>query len=281
MHAEPDQYGVIGHPIAHSWSPFIHGLFARQTGQSMTYRLFDVPPEQFRMYVLEFFGRGGRGLNVTVPHKLAAAELANELTPRAERALAVNTLVMQADNNLLGDNTDGAGLVRDLRENLGITVADRRILLIGAGGAARGVLASLLELDPATLTVANRTADRARRLAAEYADLGPIYGQSFGELAAPSFDLVINATSASLSGEVPDVTAAVIGPETVCYDMSYGRAPTTFVRWALERGCARAVQGWGMLVEQAAESFHLWRGVRPETRPVLQTVERGAAPGPA
>jgi shikimate dehydrogenase len=276
MNAEPDQYGVIGHPIGHSWSPFIHGLFARQTGHTITYRLFDVPPEHFRMHVLEFFGRGGRGLNVTVPHKIAAAELANELTPRAERALAVNTLVMQADNNLLGDNTDGAGLIRDLQENLGVTIADRRILLIGAGGAARGVLASLLELEPATLTIANRTPERARKLAAEYADLGPVTGQSFGEVKAPSFDLVINATSASLSGEVPDITASVIGPETVCYDMAYGRTPTAFVRWALERGCARAVQGWGMLVEQAAESFQLWRGVRPETRSVLQVVERGA-----
>ncbi|MGQ0836318.1 MAG: shikimate dehydrogenase [Gammaproteobacteria bacterium] len=277
MSAEPDQYGVIGHPVTHSWSPFIHGLFARQTGQAITYRLFDVPPEQFRVRVLEFFGRGGRGLNVTVPHKLAAAELANELTERAERALAVNTLAMQEDNRLLGDNTDGAGLIRDLRENLGVTVADRRVLLIGAGGAARGVLAPLLELDPATLVIANRTPARARRLAAEFLDTGPVYGQGFGELTPPSFDLVINATSASLSGEVPDITAGVIGPETVCYDMAYGRAPTAFVRWATARGCAQAVQGWGMLVEQAAESFLLWRGLRPETRSVLQAIEDGPA----
>jgi shikimate dehydrogenase len=279
MNAEPDQYGLIGHPVMHSWSPFIHGLFSRQTREPITYRLFDVPPEQFRMWVLEFFGRGGRGLNVTVPHKLAAAELANDLTDRAERALAVNTLAMQPDNRILGDNTDGAGMIRDLRENLGVTVADRRILLIGAGGAARGVLAPLLELDPATLVLANRTPDRARRLAAEFADVGAVYGQSFAELAPPSFDLVINATSASLSGEVPDITAGIIGPETVCYDMAYGRGQTAFVRWALERGCARAVQGWGMLVEQAAESFLLWRGVRPETRSVLQAVERGATAG--
>jgi shikimate dehydrogenase len=281
MDAEPDQYGVIGHPVTHSWSPFIHGLFARQTGHAITYRIFDVPPEQFRVRVLEFFGRGGRGLNVTLPHKLAAAELANELTDRAERALAVNTLAMQSDNRLLGDNTDGSGLIRDLRENLGVTIADRRVLLIGAGGAARGVLAPLLELDPATLIIANRTPDRARKLAAEFADLGAIYGQSFGELTPPSFDIVINATSASLSGEVPDITAGVIGPETVCYDMAYGRTSTAFVRWAIERGCARAVQGWGMLVEQAAESFLLWRGLRPQTRDILQAIEHGAVPGAA
>ncbi|HKZ74987.1 MAG TPA: shikimate dehydrogenase, partial [Steroidobacteraceae bacterium] len=265
MSPQTDQYGVVGHPVSHSWSPFIHALFARQTGQPIVYRLFDVAPADFRGRVLEFFTHGGRGLNITLPHKLAAAELANELTPRAERAGAVNTLAIRDGNQLLGDNTDGIGLVRDLRDNFGIAIADRRVLLIGAGGAARGVLGPLLALDPAELVVANRTVERARQLAADFDDLGPVTGRGFGELAPAAFDLVVNATAAGLSGDVPDITAGVIGPETVCYDIAYGRAETPFVRWAIERGCARAEQGWGMLVEQAAESFELWRGVRPET----------------
>ena len=164
----PDQYGVVGHPVAHSWSPFIHGMFARQTGESLVYRLHDVLPEDFRTYVLEFFSRGGRGLNVTVPHKVAAAELANELTPRAERAVAVNTLAVQRDNRLLGDNTDGAGLVHDLRDNLSVNLRARRVLIVGAGGATRGVVAPLLVLRPAELVIANRTADRARAFAADF-----------------------------------------------------------------------------------------------------------------
>jgi shikimate dehydrogenase len=278
MHTQPDQYGVIGHPVAHSWSPFIHGLFARQTGQTIAYRLFDVAPAEFRGRTLEFFAHGGRGLNVTLPHKVAAAELANELTTRAERAGAVNTLAIRAGNDMLGDNTDGAGLVRDLRDNLGVPIAGRRVLVIGAGGAARGVLAPLLELEPAEIVVGNRTPERARQLAADFADLGRVSGCSFTTVRGKAYDLVINATSASLSGEVPDIDPDVIGSDTVCYDMAYGRGQTTFVAWAAERGCARAVQGWGMLVEQAAESFELWRGVRPETKPVLQALMSGRLP---
>jgi shikimate dehydrogenase len=279
MSPHADQYGVVGHPVAHSWSPFIHGLFARQTGQLLVYRLYDVMPADFRGRVLEFFTRGGRGLNVTLPHKLAAAELANDLTPRADRAGAVNTLAIREGNQILGDNTDGAGLVRDLVDNLGVAIADRRVLIIGAGGAVRGALAPLLGLEPAEIVVANRTVDRARQLAADFTDLGTIIGAGFGELAPRAFDLVINATSASLSGEVPEITAGVISPETVCYDMAYGRGDTAFVSWAIARGCARAVQGWGMLVEQAAESFFLWRGVRPDTQAVIRTLASGGMTG--
>ncbi len=280
MSATPDQYGVIGHPIAHSWSPFIHGLFARQTGEPLVYRLYDVTPDLFRSHVLEFFSRGGRGLNVTVPHKVAAANLANELTPRAERAGAVNTLAVRPENRVLGDNTDGAGLVHDLRDNLSVDIAQRRVLIIGAGGATRGVLAPLLMLQPAALVVANRTPQRAHALASTFADLGAVRGCGFEDLEASKFDVIINATSASLSGEVPAVPAAVISHDTVCYDMAYGRSDTPFVRWAREHGCARALQGWGMLVEQAAESFCLWRGVRPQTAPVLAALPRDGSPSP-
>lgn len=268
----PDQYGVIGHPVAHSWSPFIHGMFARQTGESLVYRLHDVLPEDFRRYVLEFFSRGGRGLNVTVPHKVAAAELANELTPRAERAAAVNTLAVKGDHRILGDNTDGAGLVHDLRDNLGATLAGARVLIVGAGGATRGVVAPLLVLQPAELVIANRTAERAHSFAADFSELGPVRGCGFEELAGQPYDVVINATSASLSGEVPAIPTSVIRPDSLCYDMAYSKGDTPFLKWAREQGCQRAHQGWGMLVEQAAESFQLWRGVRPQTRPVLEAL---------
>lgn len=268
MHT-PDQYGVVGHPINHSWSPFIHGLFAKQTDQSLVYRLYDIAPEDFRAQVLEFFTSGGRGLNVTVPHKEAAAELANELTARADRAGAVNTLILSAENSLLGDNTDGHGLVTDLRKNLGFAITNQRLLILGAGGATRGVVEPLLGLDPKELVIANRSPARAVNLASLFADLGPVRGCGFEQVGDEPFDLVINATAAGLSGSVPDVTPGVIASHTVCYDMSYSKSATPFVTWAVEHGCARAHKGWGMLVEQAAESFTLWRGVRPDTEPVL------------
>ena len=274
MNTPPDRYGVVGHPVAHSFSPFIHGMFARQTGQNLVYRLHDVAPAQFRGHVLEFFARGGRGLNVTVPHKLAAAELANELTPRAERAGAVNTLALHGENQILGDNTDGAGLVHDLQINLGVAVNKRRVLIIGAGGATRGVLAPLLMLGPAELVIANRTAERAVALAQDFVDLGALQCCDLNTVPSGAFDLIINATSASLSGDVPAVSAATIGAGTVCYDMAYGKEDTAFVRWAREHGCSRALQGWGMLVEQAAESFELWRGVRPDTALVLSALKK-------
>lgn len=272
MNAPPDQYGVIGHPIAHSWSPFIHGLFARQTEQAMVYRRFDVPPAKFRRHVMHFFLHGGRGLNVTLPHKLAAAGLANELTPRAERAGAVNTLMMQGENEIIGDNTDGEGLVRDLQDNCGVTISGTRILILGAGGAARGVLAPLLELQPSEVVIANRTAARASTLAREFASLGNLIGCGFDSALLTDFDLIINATSASTDGDTPVIAPTLVSERTVCYDMAYSKEKTPFVRWAESHGCARALQGWGMLVEQAAESFSVWRGIRPQTAPVLQAL---------
>lgn len=264
-----DRYGVVGHPVAHSWSPFIHGMFARATGQLMSYRLYDITSEEFSQRVPAFFAEGGSGLNVTVPHKVAAAELCTELTPRAANAGAVNTLMRTPQGALLGDNTDGAGLVRDLCDNQQVTVTHRRVLLIGAGGASRGVLGPLLALDPTEMVIANRSAERARGLAAAFAHFGNVVGAGFAYVSGGPFDIVINATSAGLSGEMPPIPVGVVGSHTICYDMSYGRSETPFLRWAQELGCARTVQGLGMLVEQAAESFRLWRGVRPETAPVL------------
>ncbi len=276
MSEDMDQYGVAGHPVAHSWSPFIHGLFARQTAQNLVYRLYDFTPEEFAQRVREFFAQGGRGLNVTVPHKIAAVDVANDLTARAAHAGAVNTLAAQPNGTILGDNTDGAGLVRDLCDNLGIVITRRRVLIIGAGGATRGVLAPLLALEPGEIIIANRTPERAESLATAFAKLGTVRGVGFRYVTGGAFDLVINATSASLNGEVPAVPDTVVGPETVCYDMAYGKTDTSFVQWAKKLGCQRALQGWGMLVEQAAESFRIWRGVRPPTAGVLAALKERA-----
>jgi shikimate dehydrogenase len=273
---DADRYGVVGHPVGHSWSPFIHGLFARETGQEMSYRLFDFPPAEFEPRVRDFFTLGGRGLNITVPHKIAAVDIANELTTRAAHAGAVNTLAAQADGTLLGDNTDGAGLVRDLCDNLGLVIIRRRILIIGAGGATRGVIAPLLTLEPSEIVIANRTPERAQAMASAFNKLGPVQGIGIRYICGGAFDVVINATSANLSGEFPEVPATAIGPETICYDMAYGKTDTPFMQWAIKLGCARAIQGWGMLVEQAAESFRVWRGVKPGTASVLTALKEHA-----
>jgi shikimate dehydrogenase len=265
----PDQYGVVGHPVAHSWSPFIHGMFAKETAQNLVYRLFDVPPASFRREALRMFASGVRGLNVTSPHKQSAAELVNELTPRAERAHAVNTIAYFEDTSLLGDNTDGLGLMADLERNMGLVLANKRVLIMGAGGAVRGVLGPLLERELRECVIANRTPERARQLATDFADLAEIKPCGFSEVEGPPFDLVINATAASLQGEVPNMPPGLVSEQTVCYDMAYGRGHTPFTLWAKSQHAGRTTKGWGMLVEQAAESFLLWRGIRPNTKPVL------------
>ena len=268
----PDQYGVVGHPIAHSWSPFIHGMFAKSTAQNLVYRLFDISADNFRRDTLKLFANGVRGLNVTLPHKQAAAELVNELTPRATRAQAVNTIAFFEDTTLLGDNTDGVGLTSDLERNLQLDLADKRLLILGAGGAVRGVLGPLLEREVREVVIANRTPVKAQQIASEFADMGKISGCAFSELRGPAYDLIINGTSASLQGEMPLLPAGIVGDSTVCYDMAYGRGQTPFTLWANSLHAARATKGWGMLVEQAAESFLLWRGIRPNTQPALEAL---------
>jgi shikimate dehydrogenase len=271
----PDRYAVFGHPVGHSRSPWLHARFAELTGQSLTYEACDVPPGEFDAALAEFLAAGGKGLNITVPHKLAAFAAAEQLTPRARRAGAVNTLAVRQEG-LLGDNTDGAGLLRDLQANLGIAIAGGRVLLIGAGGAARGALSPLLAARPASVLIANRSADKAAALAREFAGEGPVTGGGL-DVAGGPFDLVINATSASLAGEVPALPAGAVGAGTACYDMAYGTGPTAFMRWAAQQGAAQLADGLGMLVEQAAESFELWRGVRPPTDTVLAELRRLAA----
>jgi shikimate dehydrogenase len=269
----PDRYAVIGFPIAHSWSPFIHGLFAKQTQQNLTYTRLELSPENLHAGVDAFFASGGKGLNVTLPHKQAACLLTRYRTPRAEIAGAVNTIAAQAEG-LLGDNTDGAGLVTDLIQNLQLDLKDARILLLGAGGAARGVLGPLLGASPEYMEIANRDAEKAIALAGEFATLGDVHGCGFDAISTDTaFDLVLNATAASLQDTIPPVPPSAIAPTTLCYDMAYGRGDTAFTRWSRVAGAGRAETGWGMLVEQAAESFYLWRGVKPQTAPVLTAVK--------
>lgn len=275
MSAPPDRYAVIGHPVAHSRSPFIHGQFAAATGQVIDYGRIDATPEDFADVVRVFFADGGRGLNVTVPHKEPAAALVDELTDRARLAGAVNTILPLPDGRLRGDNTDGVGLVTDLERNLGLRLQDRRLLLLGAGGATRGVLGPLLACGPAQVVVVNRTAARAEELAARFRAAGAIVGGGYAALAATApFDLVINATSAGLQGEAVPLPAGCVGPATVGYDMMYAPDGTPFTRQLTALGAATTWLGYGMLVEQAAEAFFLWRGVRPPTAHVLDLLRR-------
>jgi len=264
-----DRYAVVGNPVAHSLSPRIHSRFAEQTGHPLRYDAVLVEHGDFVAAVERLRADGVRGLNVTVPFKQEAWALAAQRSPRAERAGAVNTLVLDAPEGIYGDNTDGAGLLRDLSANHGVQIEGRDVLVLGAGGAVRGVLQPLMEAKPRALTIANRTAQRAVALAEDFADLGPVTGVGLEALAGQRFDRVINGTAAGLGDEVPDLPAELLGEGACCYDMMYGSEPTAFVRWAREQGAPCALDGLGMLVEQAAESFQLWRGVRPDTGPVI------------
>lgn len=266
-----ERYAVMGNPINHSKSPLIHTLFAQQTGQSIEYTAIQVDHGGFDQAVGNFKASGGRGLNITVPFKEEAWALADERSDRAERAGAVNTLKF-SDNKIFGDNTDGIGLVNDLSVNHGCDLKDKRILLLGAGGAARGVIAPMLEQQPAEFVIANRTPDRAVGLADHFSSLGQISGSGFSALEGQRFDLVINATAASLKGEVLPLPNDLLNENAICYDMMYGAKPTIFMGWATNRGANKVLDGLGMLVEQAAESFYIWRGVRPDTQNVIQII---------
>ena len=271
-----DRYGVMGYPISHSRSPVIHKLFAIQTRQALQYELLNVAPDKLERAVRQFQRTGGKGLNVTVPHKRAVAKLCDQLSERATAAGAVNTLVFQ-DNEIFGDNTDGIGLLRDLAVNLGVEVAGTNILILGAGGATRGIVGPLLEMQPTSLVIANRTVSKAEKIVDRFEGQGPLSACGFDDVpGGEPYDLIINATSAGVHGERPPYPGAAVGPKTFCYDLSYAAKPTPFCAWARGMGAARAVMGWGMLVEQAAESFHLWRGVRPNTLPVLKQISVGA-----
>lgn len=263
-----DRYAVFGNPIKHSKSPLIHTLFAEQTQQQLQYSAIEAPIDGFEQSVAEFFNQGGKGCNVTVPFKEQAFQLADELTDRAQLAGAVNTLKYQ-EGKIIGDNTDGYGLVYDLQRYLDLK--GKRILLLGAGGAARGVVGPLLEQGVAEIVIANRTVAKADLLAQLFSEHGEINASEFADVNG-SFDLIVNSTSASLQGEVPPIAASLIHADIICYDMMYKSGYTAFNAWANELGAKTTIDGLGMLVGQAAESFQVWRGVKPEISAVLKTL---------
>ncbi|MDA3868671.1 MAG: shikimate dehydrogenase [Gammaproteobacteria bacterium] len=267
-----DRYAVFGNPISHSRSPQIHTLFAEQTGQTLSYSAELAEVDDFEARVRDFANHNGKGLNITVPFKQQAWQLADHRSARAERAGAVNTLMVETDGRFFGDNTDGVGLVRDLTDNHHIELSGQRILIIGAGGAVRGVIEPILSEHPSELVIANRTVEKALQLAEDFSDLGNVSGGGFDQLEGRAFDVVINATSASLHGELPPLPDGLFNDNACAYDMMYAAEPTVFMRWASEHGAEQVFDGLGMLVEQAAESFRLWRGVQPQTRPVIDVI---------
>jgi shikimate dehydrogenase len=271
-----DLYAVFGNPINHSKSPNIHRQFAEQTGQDMHYTKQLINEAEFEQAVLDFFAQGGRGLNITVPFKLRAFDYAQKRTARAERAGAVNALAKLRDGTILGDNTDGIGMIHDMH-NLGWELEGKRILILGAGGAVRGILQPLLEEKPAQVVIANRTKSKAEELAKNFHDLGDVQAKAFEQLPGEVFDVVINGTSASMQGELPPLPDNLLAANACCYDMMYGPEPTIFLRWAKERGAAQTADGLGMLVGQAAEAFYLWRQIRPEVVPVITGLRRQIA----
>ncbi|MCF8006093.1 MAG: shikimate dehydrogenase [Methylovulum sp.] len=264
-----DRYAVFGHPIQHSKSPRIHRLFAEQTGQILSYTAQEVLPEHFHHAVSTFFANGGKGINCTVPLKELAWQYACQSTPRAALSKAVNTLILQDDATLLGDNTDGCGLLTDLTVNHQITLAGQQVLIIGAGGASRGIIAHLIAADVASIIIVNRTLEKAIQLAHEFNHSIPVTGLGFADLSGYQFDLIINATSASLTNQLPPLSNYLLAPQGICYDLAYSNEDTAFVRWGQQQLAQKSLDGLGMLVEQAAEAFFLWRKVRPDTQTVI------------
>ncbi len=267
-----DQYAVMGNPIAHSKSPFIHTQFAKQTGQNLVYKALLVGKDDFVQAVKDFKQAQGKGLNITVPFKEDAWRLVDEKTAIAERAGAVNTISLNDNGYLVGDNTDGLGIVRDLQQNHNVQLCNKRILVLGAGGAVRGVLGPILNENPHSIVIANRTVSKAQALVDIFNSNNNLLARGFDEI-ADSFDVIINGTAASLSGEMPPIPASCAN-QAVCYDMMYAKDDTVFMQWAKQHQAAKVIDGLGMLVEQAAESFAIWRGVRPETRPVIELVRQ-------
>jgi len=269
-----DRYCVVGNPIGHSLSPRIHQAFAEQTGERIDYRALLAPLDRFRETALEFFAAGGRGMNVTLPFKEEAWAFASLRSAPAETAGAANTLWRDGEGRYHGDNTDGIGFLRDYLGNHGGSLQGQRVLVLGAGGAVRGVLGPLMKQRPARLVVANRTLSKARALYERFSPLGEISIYEYGALVGQQFDAVINGTAASLGAELPPLPAGILAAGAWCYDLVYAPEPTRFMRWGLECGAARALDGLGMLVEQAAEAFSIWRRVRPATGPVIEMLRR-------
>lgn len=266
--------GVLGHPISHSKSPVIHKQFAEQFGLAIEYEKYDVKVRNFDRFVSEFFANGGNGLNVTLPHKESAFLISSPANKKVSLAKAVNTLSLDKYGELTGNNTDGTGLVRDLADNHGFVTTKKKILILGAGGAVRGILPSLIETQPSSITIANRTMEKAENLQLELGDRFSLNAMPYEELGAEMYDLIINGTSMGIDKKTPDIAGAVVSETTVCYDLMYSTEPTAFMQWGYEKHVALSVDGLGMLVEQAAESFAIWTGKRPDTKPVYQSMRQ-------
>ena len=264
-----DRYAVIGNPIGHTKSPLIHSMFAQASGQTLEYGAIEGPLDGFAAAVRSFAEAGGRGMNVTAPFKLQAFDLADSRTERAQRAGAVNALKFDG-GRIAADNFDGIGLVADVQRNLGFALAGKRVLMLGAGGAVRGALQPFVEQKPALLVIANRSAGKAAQLAGGFDACANVASAGYADLGTQSFDIVVNATSASLTGELPPLPASVFGPDCLAYELVYGKGLTPFLRLAQNAGATRLADGVGMLVEQAAEAFAWWRGVRPDTRAAIE-----------
>ncbi len=268
-----DNYAVFGNPINHSKSPLLHATFAKQTQQNILYTAQCVDLGDFNHAAQQFFASGGKGLNVTVPFKEDAFNYADKLTSRAQRAGAVNTLFLDEDHRIVGDNTDGVGITSDIATHLGWSLKDKKVLIIGAGGAVRGILEPIINEQPLSITIVNRTLEKAKALANTFTDLCPIKVCSFSDI-TENVDIIINGTSASLSGDIPPIPNSVIHPDVFCYDMMYAKELTPFLQWASANGCQHYSDGLGMLVSQGAESFYIWRGVRPNTKEAIDILRK-------
>jgi shikimate dehydrogenase len=268
-----DRYAVVGNPVAHSLSPRIHASFAAQTAHKISYEAIEIPLDSFANGIRDLQQKGFSGVNVTVPFKREAWELCDHLSARAQDAGAVNTLSFHADGSITGDNTDGVGLTRDLVDNLGVAIERQKILLLGAGGAVRGILGPILALSPDRLTIVNRTPQKAVALAQDFEQFGEVHAIAYETLGSASYDLIINGTAAGLSNQIPPITDSVLSENSVCYDMMYNISQATaFVDWAFSHGVKQAFDGRGMLVEQAAAAFHIWRGIYPRTAEVIRSL---------
>jgi len=264
------QYGVIGDPISHTQSPAIHKFFAVQLKQEINYKAFHTTQNEIKNFIHEFQDKGGEGLNITLPHKTAVMEYVDEINPRAERAGAINTLIFNK-NKIIGDNTDGIGLINDLEKNFHQKIKNKNVLILGAGGASHGIISPLLERSPSSLTVANRNSSRAIKLVSQFQQHPLLNGIGINELdATQTLDIIINATSIGITSKTIDFPSFIISKHSVCYDLSYQMDPTPFMKWCMENNAQCAIQGWGMLIEQASESYYLWRKIKPDTSSLLQ-----------
>jgi shikimate dehydrogenase len=272
-----EQYGVIGDPISHSQSPSIHKFFANQLGQNINYKAYHVPADKLESFIIEFQNKGGKGLNVTLPHKTSVLNCTDEISSRAMEAGAINTLIIN-DKKIIGDNTDGIGLINDLEINFNQPLENKRVLILGAGGAALGILNPLLKRKPKLILVANRSASKTKIITSKFKLNSTLDACGINDLESNQmFDIIINATSIGVTKQSINFPSFIISEDTICYDLSYSYEPTLFMHWSMENKAKLAIQGWGMLIEQAAASYFLWRNRKPNTSTLLEQLNISAS----